>query len=218
MPHRVKNWAAVKETRVPSLVRKIPWRRARQPTPVFLPGESHGQRSLVGYGVTRLRHDWATKQEHSPVCYLRAQARKGSVTVHLEAQKAKTNKQTTKKQLCVYLVPNNTGCMMTEALLGSGHSWAWGIISGLQAFVTRCSLMRNNLLFVWLFVLQNSAQMAAPLGKFLFCSVWFRSPDPQSDVHVGILLPKVMVVEGRDLGRCLGPEGGGLINGICCFM
>ena len=27
---------------------KIPWRRAWQPTPVFLPGESHGQRSLVG--------------------------------------------------------------------------------------------------------------------------------------------------------------------------
>ena len=30
-------------------VRKIPWRRKWQPTPVFLPGESHGQRSLVGY-------------------------------------------------------------------------------------------------------------------------------------------------------------------------
>ena len=29
---------------------KIPWRRACQPTPVFLPGESHGQRRLVGYG------------------------------------------------------------------------------------------------------------------------------------------------------------------------
>ena len=28
-------------------VRKIPWMRAWQPTPVFLPGESHGQRSLV---------------------------------------------------------------------------------------------------------------------------------------------------------------------------
>ena len=27
---------------------KIPWRRAWQPTPVFLPGESHGQRSLAG--------------------------------------------------------------------------------------------------------------------------------------------------------------------------
>ena len=30
-------------------VGKIRWRRARQPTPVFLPGESLGQRSLVGY-------------------------------------------------------------------------------------------------------------------------------------------------------------------------
>ena len=29
-------------------VRKIPWRRPYQPTPVFLPGESHGQGSLVG--------------------------------------------------------------------------------------------------------------------------------------------------------------------------
>ena len=28
---------------------KIPWRREWQPTPVFLPGESHGQKSLVGY-------------------------------------------------------------------------------------------------------------------------------------------------------------------------
>ena len=26
-----------------------PWRRAWQPIPVFMPGESHGQRSLVGY-------------------------------------------------------------------------------------------------------------------------------------------------------------------------
>ena len=30
-------------------VRKIPWRRKRKPTPVFLHGESHGQRSLGGY-------------------------------------------------------------------------------------------------------------------------------------------------------------------------
>ena len=37
--------------------RKIPWRRAWQPTPVFLPGESHGQRALVGcspWGVKEL--------------------------------------------------------------------------------------------------------------------------------------------------------------------
>jgi len=30
-------------------VEKIPWRRAWQPIPVFLPGEFHRQRSMVGY-------------------------------------------------------------------------------------------------------------------------------------------------------------------------
>ena len=34
-----------------SWVGKIPWRKAWQPTPVFLPGEFHGQRSLVGYSL-----------------------------------------------------------------------------------------------------------------------------------------------------------------------
>ena len=40
-----------------------PWRKQWQPTPVFLPGESHGQRSLVDYspwGRKRVGHDWAT--------------------------------------------------------------------------------------------------------------------------------------------------------------
>ena len=35
-------------------VGKIPWRMAQQPTPEFLPGESHGERSLVGYLVHRV--------------------------------------------------------------------------------------------------------------------------------------------------------------------
>ena len=33
------------------LGREDPWRRKWQPTPVFLPGRSHGQRSLAGYTV-----------------------------------------------------------------------------------------------------------------------------------------------------------------------
>ena len=37
------------ETYVQFLDWKIPWRRKWQPSPVFLPGESHGQRSLTGY-------------------------------------------------------------------------------------------------------------------------------------------------------------------------
>ena len=48
--------------RFDSWVGKIPWEW--QPTQVFLPGESHGQRSLAGYivhDVARLGHDLATK-------------------------------------------------------------------------------------------------------------------------------------------------------------
>ena len=46
-------------------VAKIPWRRKGHPTPVFLPGESHAQRSLVGYspwGRRRVGRNLATKQ------------------------------------------------------------------------------------------------------------------------------------------------------------
>ena len=46
---RVKNLPAMQETCVPSLSRDDPLERKWQPTPVFLPGEFHGQRSLVGY-------------------------------------------------------------------------------------------------------------------------------------------------------------------------
>ena len=35
-------------------VKKTPWRRKWQPTPIFLPGESHGQRSLEDYTVHRV--------------------------------------------------------------------------------------------------------------------------------------------------------------------
>ena len=37
---------------IPGLGR-FPQRRKWQPTPVFLPGKCHGQRDLVGYGVTK---------------------------------------------------------------------------------------------------------------------------------------------------------------------
>ena len=43
-------------------VRKIPWRRAWQPTPVFLPGEPHGQGSLVGYSTRDHKESDMTQQ------------------------------------------------------------------------------------------------------------------------------------------------------------
>ena len=47
-------------------VRKIPWRGKWQPTPIFLPGKSHGQRSLAGYspwGCKRAGHDLETNTQ-----------------------------------------------------------------------------------------------------------------------------------------------------------
>ena len=49
----VENLPALEETQVQSFVRKIPWRRQWKPTPVFLPGEFHGQKSQADYGVQR---------------------------------------------------------------------------------------------------------------------------------------------------------------------
>ena len=52
-------------------IRKIPWRRKWQPTPVFLPGESHGQRKLVGYSRWGCKESDTTKQlthTHRALC------------------------------------------------------------------------------------------------------------------------------------------------------
>ena len=43
-------------------VEEIPWRRAWQPTPMFLPGESHGQRSLAGYSPWGCKESGMTEQ------------------------------------------------------------------------------------------------------------------------------------------------------------
>ena len=51
-----------------SWVRKIPWRRKWQPTPVFLPGEFCGQRSLVGYNPQARKEsdvtEWLSTHQH----------------------------------------------------------------------------------------------------------------------------------------------------------
>ena len=54
-------WRRCRRPGLDPWVGKIPWRRKWQPTPVFLPGESHGQRSLAGcspWGSQRVWHDW----------------------------------------------------------------------------------------------------------------------------------------------------------------
>ena len=70
----VKNLPAMQETfrrhGFNHWVGKMSWRRKWQPIPVFLPGESHGQRSLVDYsvwGLKRVRHDLGTTDENFKV-------------------------------------------------------------------------------------------------------------------------------------------------------
>ena len=46
-------------------VGKIPWRRKQQPTPVLLPGKSHGWRSLVGYSPWGCKESDTTEPVHS---------------------------------------------------------------------------------------------------------------------------------------------------------
>ena len=55
----MKNLPASRRPRFYSWVRKIPWRKAWQPSPVFLPGESHGQRNQAGYSP------WGHRVEHN---------------------------------------------------------------------------------------------------------------------------------------------------------
>ena len=49
MAHMVKCLPIMLETQVPSMGQEDPLEKEIQPTPVPLPGESHGWRSLVGY-------------------------------------------------------------------------------------------------------------------------------------------------------------------------
>ena len=44
---------------------KIPFRRKRQPTPVFLPGKFHEQRSLVGYNPWGHKESGITEHTHT---------------------------------------------------------------------------------------------------------------------------------------------------------
>ena len=81
---RLQRWLSGKESGCQSkrhefdpCVRKISWRRKWQPTPVFLPGKSHGQKSMSGYspwGHKRVRQNLVTKQHQVSAMYIYHQA------------------------------------------------------------------------------------------------------------------------------------------------
>ena len=64
----IKNLPAMWQTGLCPWVKKISWRRNWQSTPVFLPGKSHGQRSLTGYNPWRVGHSVVTKPPYMFKC------------------------------------------------------------------------------------------------------------------------------------------------------
>ena len=64
MAQTVKRLPTMWEIGFDPWVGKIPWRRKRQPTPVFMPGKSHGLRSLVGYSPWGRKESDMTERLH----------------------------------------------------------------------------------------------------------------------------------------------------------
>ena len=71
MAQRVKNPPAVQKTWVRCLDWRGSWRRERLPPPVFLPGESHGQRSLAGYHPRGRKESDRTEHLQFTSCHCR---------------------------------------------------------------------------------------------------------------------------------------------------
>ena len=72
-------------------VRNIPWRRAWQPTPIFLPRESHGQRSLAGYSSRGRKEldtiDCACTHTHTQDWREESKGRWGGLKIRRETEK-----------------------------------------------------------------------------------------------------------------------------------
>ena len=103
---------ATQEMRFDPWVRKIPWRRKWQLTPVFLPEKSHGQRSLAGYSLEghRVRHDWVTKHKLSTKLW-------GLVQHHQKLTGSYSN-----KQYFLYSPPTGLGVSALCPVIGRARS------------------------------------------------------------------------------------------------
>ena len=109
----VKYLPPVQETQdtwIAWLFRKIPWRRKQQPTPVFLPGKSHGQRSLADFslwGHKRARHNWA----HTDMQWL---MRSTLLEVFLPCMRKESKKQT--RGITCHMILKGSGLLIPSHL------------------------------------------------------------------------------------------------------
>ena len=102
-------------------VQKSPWRRKWQSTPVFLPGKSHGQRSLEGYcpwGLKRVRHDLVTKQQQMFTATLFTIA-----TIWKQSQRPSIDEWIRKCGMCIYIF---NGILFSHKRIKYCHPWQHG--------------------------------------------------------------------------------------------
>ena len=117
-------------------VGKIPWRRAWQPTPVLLPRESDGQRSLAGYSPQdrkRVGHGWSYLASTSHTC--------GTAAVQLTKTAAAAGSRMDCQTRHIWLqtteIPNSLGKEESVLLVVVGVVW-FGLV-WLESQLQACS-------------------------------------------------------------------------------
>ena len=125
-------------------VGKIPWRRKWQPTPVFLPGKSHGQRNLVccsPWECKRVGHDLVTKHQ---------------LEVDKEVER-KEKSGPSQSACCIHPGPGIWFCLEVTAMLAfqgavspAPHLWdVWGldfasVVTHVPLRITILMILRNG--------------------------------------------------------------------------
>ena len=114
-------------------VRKIPWRSDWLPTPVFLPGEFHGQRSLAGYSPWGWSQPWLKqgqntnktnqekrrKQSRDEEKYIRRKI-KGKWWGEKEKEKSEGKQKFVWREVCVFVCS-----IVSESLWDFYHYATW---------------------------------------------------------------------------------------------
>ena len=148
----VKNLPHFRRCRFNPWVGKIPCRKKWQPTPVFLPGESHGQRSLAGYSGesmgsqsrTRLS-DWKAEQ-HKQLIQINTRENKPP-----DQKMGKRPKQTflQRRHFVVVQSPWRVWLFTTPWTVAHQASLSFTISQSLPKFMSTAPVMLSNHLILW---------------------------------------------------------------------
>ena len=127
----------MQETWVCSLSQKTPWRREWLPTPVSLPGESHGQRNLAGYSPWGCKESDTTERLNT----FTWEAKQGSYLIACSLKGTLLGKA----WLAAALLFLSSTFSDPSALTGSGRTSAysyWDIPAGRSAYITQWDPLR----------------------------------------------------------------------------